>query len=111
MNRFCRFLIYSFLMINVAFGLPYDFSEEFITVTIPFDKTGFDGHNVHQNVHQKNDLEKIINLINENSDVTLKEMAYAIGKSVKTVQRVINDYGKIKYIGSSKSGHWEIEKE
>ena len=86
----------------------YEFSEDSITVTIPFDKTGFDGHDVHQNVHQKTDLEIIIDLINENSKVTLKEMAASIGKSVKTVQRVINDYGKIKYIGSSKSGHWEI---
>ena len=61
----------------------YEFSENSITVTIPFDKTGFDGHDVHQNVHQKTDLEKIIDLINKNSEVTLKEMAAAIGKSVK----------------------------
>lgn len=86
----------------------YEFSDDSITVTIPFDKIGFDGHNVHQNVHQKNNLEKIIEMVKENGEITLKEMASVIGKSVKTVQRIINDYEKIKYIGSSKSGHWEI---
>ena len=37
-----------------------------------------------------------------------KEMAEAIGKTVKTVQRIINENNNVKFVGSSKSGHWEI---
>ena len=64
--------------------------------------------NVTQNVHQKTDLEKIIYLIKNNSNVTLSDMADFIGKIVKTVQRIIKKTTNIKYVGSSKLGHWEI---
>lgn len=36
-------------------------------------------------------------------------MALKLGKSVKTVQRLIKEYGKIIYVVSSKLGHWEIK--
>ena len=54
-------------------------------------------------------MDIIKGLIETNSQVTLKEMANAIGKTVKTVQRLLKDNPKIHYVGSSKSGHWEIE--
>ncbi len=86
-------------------------------VTFPNLNYGFDEgqvgtqnvhQNVYQNVHQKTDLEKIIYLIKNNSNVTLSDMADFIGKTVKTVQRIIKKTTNIKYVGSSKLGHWEI---
>ena len=38
-------------------------------------------------------------------------MADFIGKTVKTVQRIIKKTTNIKYVGSSKLGHWEIIEE
>lgn len=36
-------------------------------------------------------------------------MAKKIGKSKTTIVRAINKSEKIKYIGSSKTGHWVIK--
>ena len=63
--------------------------------------------NVPQNVPQ-NDLEKIIKSIKENPRITREELAAIIGKSVKTVARIIKDSKLINFVGSSKTGHWEI---
>lgn len=95
----------------------FEFSETHLTIRIPYNKnilksmsdTSNVHQNVHQNVHKKSDMDRIINLIRENENTTLKEMALEIGKSVKTVQRIIREYGKIIFVGSSKSGHWEIK--
>ena len=59
--------------------------------------------NVSQNVPRKTDEKN-------NPKTTRKEMAEAIGKTVKTVQRIINENNNVKFVGSSKSGHWKIMK-
>ena len=51
---------------------------------------------------KKTDLEIISELIKENENITIKEMALAINKSIRTVQRIIIKHGKIKYIDFSK---------
>ena len=63
--------------------------------------------NVPQNVPQK-DLAKIFDAIKENPRITREELASVIGKSVKTVARVIKDSKIINFVGSSKTGHWGI---
>ena len=63
--------------------------------------------NVPPNVPQ-NDLEKIIKSIKENPRITREELATIIGKSVKTVGRIIKDSKLISFVGSSKSDHCEI---
>ena len=63
---------------------------------------------VAQNVARKSDEQKIIELIKDNNELTRQEMANMIGKSVKTVQRIINSCKKIRYVGSAKTGHWEV---
>ena len=63
--------------------------------------------NVPQNVPQK-DLAKIIDAIKEKPRITREELASVIGKSVKTVARIIRDSKIINFVGSSKTGHWEI---
>lgn len=87
------------------------FKVTFYNLNYKFDNAQNVYQNVYQNVHQKNDLEKIIELVKLNPNVTLMDMANLIGKTVKTVQRIIKKTSNIKYIGSSKTGHWEIIEE
>ena len=83
----------------------YEFMDNFIDVTIPFDKTGFED-NVHDNVHD--DLSVIKQLIRSNPQISLQEMADKIGKSKKTVQRIIAASDDVIRVGNAKNGHWEI---
>ena len=85
------------------------------TSFIPFaynigEKTQNVSQNVPQNVPQKSDLDIIIEMITNNPNVTRVEMSKAIGKTTKTVQRIIKESKCIVYVGSSKKGHWEIIK-
>lgn len=53
----------------------------------------------------------ILSLLKENPSYTKEELAEKIGKSRATVTRILSklvDEGKIKRIGSNKTGHWEI---
>lgn len=66
-------------------------------------------------VNDKNDVEKtdnrILSLITNNKEVTIKELAVLAGKSTRTVARAIKklkDNDKIKRIGSDKTGYWEV---
>ena len=79
-------------------------SETHFTIKIPYNKKVLET----QNVPRKTDEQKIIEMIKNNPKTTRKEMAKAIGKTVKTVQRIINENNNVKFVGSSKSGHWEI---
>lgn len=54
-------------------------------------------------------LEAIISAIAEKPNITKGELAIIIGKSTKTVQRIIAASGKIKHIGPPNGGHWEIQ--
>ena len=65
--------------------------------------------NVTQNVTQ-NDLDKwLIRSILKNPQITTKELAIKSGKTVRTVRRHLASIPNIRYIGSSRSGHWEVE--
>ena len=57
----------------------------------------------------QNEMENlIIRLIEKNKYITRLEMAEKIGKSKATIERIIKKSKKIKYVGSSKKGYWEI---
>ena len=59
----------------------------------------------------QNEMENlIIRLIEKNKYITRLEMAEKIGKSKATIERIIKKSKKIKYVGSSKKGYWEIVK-
>lgn len=65
--------------------------------------------NESQNEPQKAELQQsIIDLIKSNPKITRKEMSALLGKSMSTIFRVLKNNPNIKYIGSSKNGHWEI---
>lgn len=81
----------------------FEIEDNFITVTIPFDRTGFEND-------AQNDLENVlIKVIKNNPQITRIEMAKHIGKSKATVERILKKSQKIIYVGSSKNGHWEIK--
>ena len=62
-----------------------------------------------QNDVQKSIEEKIISLIKENDKITRLKMAELLGVSKPTIERETKWSNKIKYVGSSKGGHWEVK--
>ncbi len=55
--------------------------------------------------------EEILKLLKENPLYSREEMALAIGKTIRTVQRALDslvDGGKIRRIGNNRAGYWEI---
>ena len=62
-----------------------------------------------QNDAQKISIhDHIANLIKENPRITRKQMAEKIGVSKATIERTLLQTNDIKFVGSSKTGHWEI---
>ena len=56
-------------------------------------------------------LDKIIELIKQNKNITIDQIAIICNASSKTIKRDIaklKEAGKIKRVGSQKSGYWEI---
>ncbi len=108
---------------QTGFGVPtivdaygtsaYEFMDNFVKVTIPFDEEVMSmiNKNVTDNVTDnvtESDEQIIIKLIKDNSSCTRNDMAKAIGKTVRTVQRVLNASTKIKRVGGDYGGHWEV---
>ncbi|MBN2663707.1 MAG: DeoR family transcriptional regulator [Bacteroidales bacterium] len=86
--------------------------EEFSTgfrVTLFKEKIN-DTLNVVENVVE-NRLEKIINLIKENNQISANQIAKIFSITERTAQRDLDklkNQNKIKRIGSDKGGHWQI---
>lgn len=59
------------------------------------------------------DIEKkVLNIIEENNGITMKQISVAIGISEDGVRyhiKKMKKAGLLEYVGSSKSGHWEIK--
>lgn len=86
----------------------FRFSGDFLIVTLPFAE-GFDatigtnGINLGTN--------KIINAMRDNPGITLDGIAKLTGISRRTVAREVDRLkaeGKLKRVGSTRSGHWEV---
>lgn len=61
--------------------------------------------------YKKGDKEQILELIMENPRITVERMAESVGKSARTVSRVVatlKDEGKIIREGSNKKGFWKV---
>ncbi len=60
--------------------------------------------------HQDTDSKaKILSLVKMNQKITRREIAEELSVSLRTVQRIINNIPSLKYVGSGRSGHWEIQ--
>ncbi len=61
---------------------------------------------------KKSDIEEmILKLVATNPYTTIPELAESIGKSTPTIKRHIDSLaseGKIKRVGSRKSGYWQV---
>lgn len=66
----------------------------------------------HDGDHNDNlNLEElIVRQISFNNKITRKALANALGVSVRTIQRIVNESNRIRYVGSRNHGHWEIVK-
>ena len=57
--------------------------------------------------------ERILELLAANPNLTLAEVATAIGKSLRAVERAskkLVDEGRLRYVGPKKGGHWEVSR-
>jgi len=94
------------------FGISWTFRKEAFGFFFEFIRT-----NVHLNVQTNITLTEqeqlIYNLLDSNIGISKAELALRIGKSEKTIQRIVNDLIEKKLIvrvGSNKTGHWEVLK-
>jgi Predicted transcriptional regulator containing an HTH domain and an uncharacterized domain shared with the mammalian protein Schlafen len=92
----------------------FEFSPNFLIVTFPFEE-GFIGSNdpINEPISEpiKSIEETMLNLISDNPAISKEELAQKTDRSRSTITREIKklvDAGKIKRVGSNKSGHWEI---
>jgi len=54
---------------------------------------------------------KILDLINENNEITIPELSNRIGVTERTIERNIRKLrkeGKLKRVGGAKGGHWKL---
>lgn len=91
----------------------FTFSTNFIKVSIPFNKTGNDIVNskIPKNVTKRQS--KIMELIDQHTNITQDEIASIIGVSRYTIIREIKDLEEKNYlyrVGSNKTGYWKINK-
>ncbi|MCI9146637.1 MAG: winged helix-turn-helix transcriptional regulator [Hungatella sp.] len=92
----------------------FDITENFITVTIPLNKA------VKKNLQKTKEYvlnecdKKILNLIKENSYITVHELSGRIGIGMTTVMkhiRVLKEKGVVERRGSKKKGQWIVREE
>jgi len=53
----------------------------------------------------------VIELIENEPEITLTEMSERTGTSLRTIERIVSELkrdGKIERVGSSRTGHWEV---
>ena len=91
----------------------FTFSTNFIKVSIPFNKIGNNMANskIPKNVTKRQS--KIMELIDQNTNITQDEIASIIGVSRYTIIREIKTLEEKNYlyrVGSNKTGYWKINK-
>lgn len=84
----------------------HNFGTSTITVTIPFDRNGFTEVVPVKKTYE----EKIVKALKLNSRLTTGDIAIIIGKTRKTVMRLLKKSDKTIRAGSDKTDHREIKK-
>ena len=100
----------------------YRFTESYINVIIPFDKSGFDDddgdakhpRNIQETSkkHPRNIQEEIYELMKSNQSLTMKDIMKILNISEGSARhniKKLKDEGRIEHKGSTKSGYWEIK--
>ena len=90
----------------------YSFSQNMITVTIPFNRPKqLKNEPVNEPVKLTKSAKKVLQALKTNSESTIDEIATSISVSRETVKRSLkslSEKGLIKRVGSYKTGYWEI---
>ena len=101
----------------------FDITENFITVTIPFDRETdripvSDGTGFHESNLRGEDTilldetdRRILELMRQKSTITVSEIGSRIGRGATTVTkhiRKMREQGMITRVGSKKSGKWQV---
>lgn len=90
----------------------FKITDNFITVVLPYDKDVIET-TTKTTTKKRSDIEKkVLNIIEENNGITVKEISVAIGISEDGIRyhiKKMKKAGLLEYVGSSKSGHWEIK--
>ena len=85
--------------------IELSWSESGIAFRVTFSKKGYTPE------MSEKMSEKILWLINDNPEISAKELAYIINRSSRTIERAISklkEEGRIKRIGPNKGGYWEV---
>ena len=56
--------------------------------------------------------EKIIDLILDNSDIKMSEMAEKLAVTTRTIEREmkkLREFGRVERVGGKRYGHWEVK--
>ena len=99
-------------------GVEYRYRQDEFGFTFIFSRNPeFLNDKINDRINDKKEVrapsldEKILQLMKENKYVTVPELSRITGKSTATVYRhitALSDAGKVKRIGSRKSGYWKI---
>ena len=103
----------------------YNFSDDSITVTIPFYNKNFKYKNVGINLENDKDEDKNVGInlkdnelkvfeqIKDNPNITIYELSEKLSKTIRTIERIIvalKEKGLVNRVGSKKNGYWKITK-
>lgn len=123
------------IMDQAGYGVPtivsvygidaYNFSDDSITVTIPFYNKNFKYKNVGINLENDKDRDKNVGInlkdnelkvfeqIKDNPNITIYELSEKLSKTIRTIERIIvalKEKGLVNRVGSKKNGYWKITK-
>ena len=98
----------------------YRFSENYIDVIIPLDKTGFNMGNVNNpriiqetsKKHPRNIQEEIYELLKSNQSLTMKDIMKILDISEGSARhniKKLKDDGRIEHKGATKAGYWDVK--
>ena len=92
----------------------FDITENFITVTIPFNNVKEKGRLQRDEGFVPDECDrKILNLMEEDSGITVRGLSEQMGLGMTTITkhiRVLREMGVIEREGSKKSGQWRVNK-
>jgi ATP-dependent DNA helicase RecG len=89
--------------------LEFDFSSDYLRAVSPTGDTA-PSEKMSEKTSEKTS-EKILSLLSGQPSLSLSEVATAIGRSSRTVERAVAklaEAGRLKRIGPDKGGHWKV---
>ena len=89
----------------------FDVSENYVNVTIPFNKKALLKENDENALSENNKTNKVLNYIKNNPTTTLKDIAEKNNISFSYAKKIVEELKKsgiLKRVGANKNGLWEV---